>query len=64
MQSSLANITKLLENLTTQMNDVKQEETLGTERLLTKLVIMDLALSLANLGLMIKMILRERTLRA
>ena len=40
MESLLANITKLLENLTTRMNDVEREETLRTERLPTMLVIM------------------------
>ena len=59
MESSLANITKLLDNLTTRMNDVEQEVRNTRNRETTN----NVSDNEPRLGLMTKIILRERTLR-
>jgi len=66
METSLANITKLLENLTTRMNDVEQEVRNTRNRETTDNISDNGPRPeprQANFGLMTKMILQEQTLR-
>ena len=63
MESSLANITKPLENLTTRMNDVEQEVRNTRNREATDNVSDNEPRPEPRLGLMTKIILREQTLR-